>query len=372
MNDRSPRFDLRAAPLALHGSKVSYFTGKLEAYLRYKEIPFEFHPVTVREMNGWIRRETGAAQIPAVVLPDGRAGTDTTALIAWFESQHAGPAVIPGDPLQAFASRLVEDYADEWMWRPALYYRWAFRPDALLMSRRIVAEFARGIPLPGALLRLAIRLRQRQVNLRGDGVSRRTAPHVEALYRRTLAQLQAILVGRPFLLGERPTLADFGFFASMFRHFGIDPTPAAIMRDQAPAVYEWIARVWNARASRTHGPLVPGVPEDWSPILDEIGSAYLPYLAANAEAWKEQRRRFDVTLQEVAFTGFRVFDYRVWCLEQLRGHYQALPAAARDEARALLERHGAWEPLWRVEALASGHDPEGRAPFGVGLGLFDH
>ena len=27
-----------AAPLLVHGSSISYFTGKLEAYLRYKEI----------------------------------------------------------------------------------------------------------------------------------------------------------------------------------------------------------------------------------------------------------------------------------------------------------------------------------------------
>jgi hypothetical protein len=31
--------------------------------------------------------------------------------------------VIPLDPLVAFVSRLVEDYADEWMWRPAMHYR---------------------------------------------------------------------------------------------------------------------------------------------------------------------------------------------------------------------------------------------------------
>ena len=358
--------------LTVYGSKVSYFTGKLEAYLRYKEIEHTFHPVTARELNGRIRRKTGAAQIPAVELPDGRWGTDTTPLIDWFEAHSPGPAVIPDDPLQAFVSRLVEDYADEWMWRPALYYRWAFKLDAELMSRQIVQEFGRGVPLPGPLLRLGFRLRQRRVNLRRDGVSRETAPQMEALYHRTLEQLEAILARRPFLLGARPTLADFGFFASMFRHFGIDPTPAAIMRDEAPGVYAWLARVWNARGSEMRGALALGVPEDWSPLLREIGTAYLPYLAANAEAWQNGQRRFDVTLQGVPWQGFRVFDYRVWCLERLQKHYRALPDGARAEARVLLEKHEGWQPLWRIENVASGYDPEGRAPFGVGLGLFDH
>jgi len=40
----------------------------------------------------------------------------------------------------------------------------------------------------------------------------------------------------------------------MFRHFGIDPTPSRIMRNTAPAVYEWVARMWNARRGATCPP----------------------------------------------------------------------------------------------------------------------
>jgi hypothetical protein len=29
----------------------------------------------------------------------------------------------------------------------------------------------------------------------------------------------------------------------MLRHFGQDPTPADIMRNRAPGVYEWVARM---------------------------------------------------------------------------------------------------------------------------------
>ena len=109
--------------LRVHGSEISYFTGKLEAYLRYKEIPYERVPITARSMRT-VRKKTGAAQMPAVELPDDRWMTDTTPMIAWFEREHPEPAVIPRDPLQGFVSRLVEDYADEWLWRPALHYRW--------------------------------------------------------------------------------------------------------------------------------------------------------------------------------------------------------------------------------------------------------
>ena len=55
--------------------------------------------------------------MPLVELLDGRFMTDTTPMIAWFEAQHPEPPVIPRDPLLAFASRLLEDYAEEWLWR---------------------------------------------------------------------------------------------------------------------------------------------------------------------------------------------------------------------------------------------------------------
>jgi glutathione S-transferase len=354
----------------VYGSEISYFTGKLEAYLRYKEIPYERVAMTARHFNRTVPRATGAAQMPAVELADGRWMTDTTPMIAWFESERPTPAVIPPDPLQAFVSRLLEDYADEWLWRPAMHYRWSYAPDARLLSGRIVTELLADVPAPGWAKRWAIRRRQFGGFVRGDGVRSATRAHVEGVYLRTLATLEAVFATRPFLLGDAPTLADFGFFGSMFRHFGIDPTPSAIMRNRAPRVYAWVARTWNARASETRGALAGGIPANWGPLLDDVGSAYLPYLCANAEAWKARRRRFDVAIQDATYRHLPTSRYRVWCLEELRRHHDALPDGARRDARALLDRHGCWEPLWRVDAPRSGHDPEHRAPFATGLTVF--
>ena len=356
--------------MRVYGSEISYFTGKLEGYLRYKEIPYERAAMTARHWNVTVPRATGAAQMPAIELPDGRWMTDTTPMIAWFETEYPQPAVIPRDPLQAFASRLLEDYADEWLWRPAMHYRWSHRPDAALLSRHIVTELLPDVPLPQAFKRWMIRRRQFGGYVRGDGVTTQTRAHVEGIYLRTLASLEAILGARSFLLGDAPTLADFGFFGSMFRHFGLDPTASAIMRTRAPAVYAWVARVWNARASRMRGGVLPGVPDDWSPLLEDVGDAYLPYLCANAEAWGLRRRRFDVQIQGTTYRRVPTSRYRVWCLEQLRHDYDALPDGARRAGRDLLERHRGWEPLWRVPDPRSGHDPERQAPFARGLKVF--
>ena len=57
---------------------------------------------------------------------------DSTAMIEWFEARYTQVPVLPEDPAAAYLCRLLEDYADEGLWRPALYYRWAFDKDALL------------------------------------------------------------------------------------------------------------------------------------------------------------------------------------------------------------------------------------------------
>jgi glutathione S-transferase len=346
-------------PLAIYGPEVSYFTGKLEAVIRFLELPYRPVAKGPADMAG----PTGVAQVPGLQLADGRWLTDSTPIIAWLDERYPGPCVIPRDPVGAFFSRLLEDYADEWLWRPAMHYRWDYPEGAHHLSRVLVDEAARHIPLPAFLKRHLIRSRQRTLFTKGDGVTPATWDHIEKIYLDSLTQLGAILETRPYLLGTRPSLADFGFFGPMFRHFAMDPPSARIMRETAPAVFEWVARVWNARASVTGGELLEHVPDDWGPILDSIGSAYLPYLCANAEAWKAGQSHFDVDIEGAPYRHIRTARYRVWCLEELRRYFDELSEPHQREARARLEAHGCWAPLWRVEDPASGLDPEHKVPF---------
>jgi glutathione S-transferase len=353
--------------LRVWGSESSYFTGKLEACLRYKEIPYDLVPATGPDFSKMLLRKAGAIQVPAVELPDDRWISDTTPIIAWLETQYPEHPVIPSDPLQAFVSRLLEDHADEWLWRPAMHYRWSYPASRIAAGGALAREMAPHIPLPVGVKRHFISARQLSIFVRGDGVRRETRAHVEQGYFRALEQLSQIFAKRPFLLGERPSLADIGYFGPMFRHFAIDPYPAAIMRKRAPRVYEWVARLWNARGSEQPGELLQGIPDDWGPILQEIGATHLEQLAANAAAWSADRDEFELDVQGTRYRRLPTSRYRVWCLEQLRAHFEALPEPARTEARALLERYGCWDPLWRGDSRPSGHDPEGKAPFARGL-----
>ena len=117
--------------------------------------------MTAANFKDLVREKTGAMQMPAMELPDGRWMTDTSPMIDWFEVQYPDHPVLPADPVQAFACRLIEDYADEWLWRPAMHYRWSYPASSKLLSRQIAEDMGREIKLPGWLKRWKIEQCQR-------------------------------------------------------------------------------------------------------------------------------------------------------------------------------------------------------------------
>ncbi|MBY0400342.1 glutathione S-transferase C-terminal domain-containing protein, partial [Myxococcota bacterium] len=277
--------------LVVYGSDCSYYTGKLEAYLRAKGIAYRLEPFGRANMRR-AARSTGVVQIPQVELPDGSWLVDSTKILAYFEAVRPEPCLRPFDPSLAFLSRLIEDFADEWLWRPAMHFRWSYPANARLMSGWL-AEHAAELPGPDWLKRLYWYRRQLGTFVVRDGVDAKTGRSVESVYEEVLDALEGLFARQPFVLGGRPCEADFGFFASMFRHFACDPVPGRIMRTRAPGVHEWVARMWNLTPERIAG--LPPIEVEGStfdalaralhPLLVQIGRDYLPYLDANAAAF---------------------------------------------------------------------------------------
>jgi glutathione S-transferase len=322
-------------PYTLYGLKLSYFTGKLEAYLRAKGIAFQFVEMNLADFQR-CAKETGVAQMPQLLTPEGTWLTDTTAIMAQFEDQTVEPRFRPSTAQGAFLSRLLEDAFDEWLWRPALYYRWAFREDAQLMGRQIARTLLRDLPAPLWLRSFWITKRQQVEYLRGDGVTRENSPAIERHYLTVLELLEPIFAVRPYLFGERPCEADFGLFGPMFRHFSHDPTPAAILRERAPHVMQWVARLWAATPDNfTTTTNVADAPADLNPLLRLIAADYLPYLEANLAAVATHARRVSFE----SFGGRFVIPasaYRAACWLDLCRQFAALPPADQTAITARL------------------------------------
>jgi hypothetical protein len=75
------------------------------------------------------------------------------------------------------------------------------------------------------------------------GVTAATIPAFEASFEELLDVLDIHFQHYPYLLGGRPSIADFGFMAPLFAHLSRDPVPSSLMKNRAPNVYRWTERM---------------------------------------------------------------------------------------------------------------------------------
>ncbi|MEM6556952.1 MAG: glutathione S-transferase C-terminal domain-containing protein [Pseudomonadota bacterium] len=356
--------------MGVYGSKISYYTGKFEAYLRYRGIAYESFPTVAH--NKKLIAGVGIVQMPVVQLADGRWMTDTTPMMAWLESQQDAPSIYPSDSALNFIALLIEDYADEWLWRSAMHYRWSYRLSREYAAEFLYQELVRGtLPLPRFLALNMLKRRQYFGFVRGDGVNRESRAHADQTYLNALDHMQAILKQRPFLLGETPTIADFGMMAPMFRHFSEDPTPAEIMRERAPDVYAWVARMWRVKPAESGPRLIDEVDEALAAFLVEICETNLAQHRQNAEAYACHQKRYDLEVQGSTYRKVPSSRYRVWCLEALRTAWEDLPEAAKAQVKAHLPHQEA-ELLWQAEPIVfSEYDQAQQAPFNRAINVFE-
>lgn len=354
--------------MIVYGSRISYYTGKLEAYLRYKNIAYSPLPMPYGDAK-MLKEHVGAVQMP-IVDDNGKWMSDTTPIIMHLETEHPVNPVLPQDPVVGFIAHLIEDYGDEWLWRSAMYYRWWYDYDRQLASNVLTDEVMGHLKMPRWVKQKMITRRQVGHYVTRDGVTETTRHHIEQSYHNALAAMTAMLENRPFLLGNAPSLADFGMMGPMFRHYGQDPTPQEIMRNTAPAVFEWVARMWHAK-DQVQPEFVTRVPDDAAPLLKEICETHLVQLTANAEAFAEKKERFDMTVQGCDYRDIAVSKYRVWCLEELRRRFDSLSVDQQQSVKALLP-HNEAEVLWSAKPSAqSGFNSDNHLPFGKAINVFE-
>lgn len=345
-------------------SDVSYFSGKLEALLRYKQLDYRRVEISARILRDEVLPHTGLMKVPVVKTAEGQWLKDTTPMIDWFDQQHPESAVTPEDPATRFISKLIEDYADEWLWRPALYYRWRYKNDFWLLGGRIADTALREWKLPKALLAWYFGKRQDAIHLRGDGVRKHNEAHVEQTYLRQLDCLQEILSQQDFLLGDRPCTVDYGYFGPFFRHFGLDPTAQAIMIHRAPDVYAWLGRMWAAKHRNLNAiaTLQSFDNPAWDYVFQQLNEVYLPYLHKNAMAFSAGKKRITVSAEGYSYVDIPVVQYRVACRQQLQVEWFKLNPA---EQSSVINRLGSREGIDWLEKdgnIASGIEDEFQLP----------
>ena len=225
------------------GTPHSLYTGKVRSYLIKKRVSFREIMASDARFLSDVTERVGHRVIPVMETPEGELVQDTTAIIDLVESREAEPDFTPPGPVQKFVAHLVDAFGSNYMMPLAMHYRWSYRERQELFLR---TEFARAVPPMEHEQRLetAGKLMTRFSGfLPGLGVTPAVIPAMEASYAELLAALEQHFRLHPYLLGGRPSLADFGMMAPLYAHLGRDPVPAYLMKTTAPSVFRWTERM---------------------------------------------------------------------------------------------------------------------------------
>ena len=228
----------------LYGCEFSPYTGKVRAYLNYKQANYKEVFSSLFQYATVIKPRTGLMYIPIVITPEDETLQDSSDIIDTLEKRLPQRAIIPDTPVQQLVCYLVELYGDEWMVpMPSMHYRWNY-PE----NREFLYGQFGGIALPFAP-EFIKRIAGKKVSQRFSGYIPKLGltgdikGAIEQRHEQLLDSLQKHFQQYKFLLGDRPSLADFSMFGPLYAHLYRDPAAGKIMRERAPLVVEWIERL---------------------------------------------------------------------------------------------------------------------------------
>jgi glutathione S-transferase len=361
------RYQLWALPHSL-------YAGKARSYLTKKGIGFDERMSSDPRFLGEVVEAVGHRVLPVLETPAGELIQDTSAIIDHCEAHHPEPVLCPPGGVQRVVAAFLDAFGSNYLLPLAMHYRWSYREQQELFLR---TEFARGIPIDVPFpdrLELAGKLMARFNGfLPNLGVTPEAIPAMEESYRELLAVLEAHLRVHPYLLGGRPSLADFGMMAPLYAHLARDPVPAFLMRTTAPSVARWTERMNTAAIEDTAYPdpggSFPGddaIPDTLEPVLALAFADWTPGLrddAAQFERWlatlpnvkpgslvsHDGRRQVHPHVGRISYAwrGTTIErasqPHSLWHLARARKEAAGLASAASERLRGLLERTGGAE-----------------------------
>jgi len=240
-----------ASPYRVFGLHQSFFTRKLAGYLDYKRIP-------------WVLRRFGGGN-PAVIAAGWPGGI---------------PAVLPPDPLQRMLCYIIEDMADEWLYRAVVGTRWYCPENTAVGGFELAREIRAEVPASCDQVRDMVRAHM-ESSCPPMGVSPDSIDAwVGEVLKPWLRVLGAHLDRSPFLFGARPSLADFALFGGNAAHLLNDPLCHRWTEEESPAVLPFTDRLLEPEAETFGDWNDPAdVPETMLALVADLGRLYLPWVS---------------------------------------------------------------------------------------------
>jgi len=274
----------------LYGAPFSAFTAKARSYLIKQGIPFEERAFGHPRFMGDIIPAAQRMMVPVLETDDGLFVQDTCDILDCLNQR--GLEKLPSCPEGAVAravTHLFELFGGEALLRAGMFYRWFFDEENMpFIENQFGLFMVPGLPADQRL-ELALSqtgtMRQRAAAL---GVTEATGPAIEKSFLDFLGAFNDHLEEHPYLVGETPTLGDYGLQVMLYAHLARDPYPSAILKNQAQAVVRFTERMNQPGICSPEYIDYPegffvdgGVPETLKAMMKWVAADYLPELEAN-------------------------------------------------------------------------------------------
>lgn len=327
-------------------AQASPYSYKVMTFMNYKGIPYKKVLATMMEIE-WSKKMAGQSIVPVMLTPEDQVMQDSTPIMMHLEEKYPAIKTIPGDAKLTFIMWLIEEFSDEYMPRIHMHTRWGNEQNRNTLSHRI----ARGFTFGSAELEtkdLAPMLVQRQtgfdlhLGLTGDDARASMDQQIEDL----LVILEEHFRHYQFLLGFKPSMADFALYGTLKVHLYEDPQSNEIMEVKAPRTCNWIQTISDLGDTRgcvgqtEFGDWInvaDGLPDTLQALLGFIGKTYIPFATACAEACIKREKQFQTEIYGVT-ASFAGHQYRAWSFEQLQLHYEALSENEKAELYQVLTK----------------------------------
>lgn len=322
--------------MKLVGAPMSPYSRKMRAYLRYKGYPFVWLVPSLKEWNNIPGlKPPKVLIIPILYLPQENyevPHVDSTLLIKKLESMGDGPTIIPQSPAISFLSDFVEDFADEWLTKAMMHYRWTYQDD-ITKASTLIAFGPDTMQSQLETSMLAKQFAKRQISRLESviGLKPSQSPLVERSFLNFVRLFDRILETSPFLFGHRPSSADFGIFGQFSQLVLFDPTPSKMVLTQHPRISCWTQNFEDlsllGSANTTEACWPTALNELTQPqveLLRYIASIYIPFLKANAIAIQSTQPTFSCKIDDIEWNQ-NVFPYQAKCWKILSEAFQKLP-----------------------------------------------
>ena len=344
---------MNAERITLIGAPPSPYTRKMISLLRYRHIKYEIiwgDPGTILDSDEIFTKlnieKPKPALLPTFILPNKegnmKAVTDSTPIIRRFEKEYSERSVIPKNPVLSFLNFLLEDFGDEWATKYMFHYRWHFKEDAKNAASLLPLNHNASLP-DDHWKQFSNYIGPRQIErLWVVGSNEKTAPVIEDSYKRFLAIMEKHLACTQFILGEKPSSADFAIFGQLTQLIGFDPTSRNIAHEISKRTVAWINSMEDLSGLKTENKEwldVDSIPSSLKDLLAEVGKVYAPALIANARALENGDETWETEIDGVNWSQ-KAFPYQAKCLKWIREEFEILSEGDRAKVLEILDGSG--------------------------------